>query len=159
MAEETENYNKTIIQELNDNAVTGFNKSVDELYNNIIAYLKHRTADGFRVCKYNYIWREFGSIMSPIHIGYQSGTQNSVLLPDTELQKLICIIRQKLLDEQIIVGRCEAQYVTTNNVNYTMRFEIDLEVPDPMISQEQNSPCEKITTPEPPEFDFKCASC
>lgn len=143
---------KTIISKMNENANAGFTKSVDTLYNHIITYLWHLTKSGFRVCQYNHVWAEFGTMMSPVHIRYDGIAQNSVLLPDTDREKLLDTVRQKLIADKIKVGNCQAKYITTNNVNYSLRFEIDLEVPTP-------DPASPSHSPETHDFDFKCTSC
>ena len=139
---------KTIISEMNENIDAGFIKSVDILYNHIIAYLRYRTGAGFRVCQYNHVWHEFGTMMSPVRIGYDGVAQNNVLLPDTDLEKLLDAVCRKLIAEKLKVGNCQAKYITTNNVNYSLRVMIDLEVPSP-----------DPASPETHDFDFKCASC
>jgi hypothetical protein len=149
---------KTIISELNENANTGFTKSVDTLYNNIISYLRHRTAAGFRVCQYNYIWREFNTLMSPVHIGYYGVAQNNVLLPDIDRDKLLDAVCEKLIADKIKVSKRTAKYITSNNVNYALQFQIDLEV----LSLEQESDVEPASpshNPETHDYDFKCTSC
>ena len=88
MSAESINNEKTIIQELNANVELGFAKSVDELYNDIITYLKQMTSMGLRFCQYNRAWYKYG-IMSPIHIGYDGKNKNSVLLSEAEQQKNI----------------------------------------------------------------------
>lgn len=142
---------KPIIQELNENISIGFAKSVNALYDAVITYMKRMTKTGARVCQYNHTWYETGTMMSPVHIGFDGSAMNTVLQPDNDLQKLLDTVQQKLISEQIKVGRCEAKYITPNNINYLIRFVIDLEAPEA-----QNPSTNQF---EPPEIDFKCASC
>ena len=182
MTTTSQSVQKPIINQLNENADAGFTKSVDALYNDIITFLNHRTEAGFRVCQYNKRWSEFGTMMSPVHIGYEGVAQNNVLLPDADRDKLLDAVRQKLVSAQINVNRCSAKYFTTNNVNYTMQFQIDLEVPhvlgdtidlevphvlgdtiDLEVLPTEKAPSVTITSPshslERHNYDFNCASC
>jgi hypothetical protein len=149
--------NIPIIEELNANAVTGFQKSVDDLFKDIIKLLKHRTAAGFRVCKYNKKWSEFGTMMSPVHIGYEGVCQNAVLLSDSERTGLLDAVCVKLTTEMIKVNKCQAKYITSNNVNYTLAFEIDLEVPQ--LERKEYHPNSPSHNLDLHEYDFKCGSC
>jgi hypothetical protein len=149
--------NTPIIEELNANVVTGFQKSVDELYNDIIKLLKHRTAAGFRVCRYNKKWSGFGTMMSPVHIGYEGVCLNAIPLSDSERARLLDAVCDKLTTEMIKVNKCQAEYITSNNVNYTLAFEIDLEV-----TQLKKKDCNMNSashSPDTHEYDFKCGSC
>ena len=150
---------KPIIQELNENISIGFTKSVNALYNAVITYIKRITKTGARVCQYNHTWHETGYLMSPVHIGFDGSAMNTVLQPDNDLQKLLDTVQQKLISEQIKVGRCEAKYITPNNINYLIRFVIDLEVFLELEDKILENLDQKKKSPEPPEIDFKCASC
>jgi len=151
MSAESINNEKTIIQELNANVELGFAKSVDELYNDIITYLKQMTSMGLRFCQYNRAWYKYGTIMSPIHIGYDGKNKNSVLLSEAEQQKILNTIRQKLTNDKIVVGSCEAIYRSPNKINYALNFIIDLEIPEPEK--------DKCNSQIPINIDFKCSSC
>ena len=140
-----------IIEELTENINAGFDKSVNALYNAVITYMKRMTKTGARVYQYNHTWHETGYLMSPVHIGFDGTAMNTILQPDDDIQKLLVAVRQNLLRDQIKVGRCEAKYITPNNINYLIRFVIDLEAPEA-----QNPRTNQF---EPPEIDFKCASC
>ena len=160
----TKTKTKTIISELNANAEFGFNKSIDVLFNDIINLLKHQTAAGFRVCSYNKRWSEFGTMMSPIHIGYTGVVQNNMMLSEYELARLLDAICEKLTAEQINVAKCQAKYITSNNVNYTLAFEIDLDVPRLVIDETNESITSRQSlspshSPDTHEYDFRCGSC
>jgi len=149
---------QTIIIDLNARVDAGFSKSVDALYNDIIRYLKRRTEAGFRVCKYNKNWTEFGTMMSPVHIGYVGVTQNSKMLPVSELDKLFNTVSEKITAEKLIVHEWEYKYITSNNVNYTLSIQFDLEVP-PIETIEEATVNSPFHSPEKNEYDFKCGSC
>lgn len=144
---------KPIIMELNENITTGFDKSLNALYNAVITYIKRITKTGTRVCQYNHTWHEPGYLISPVHIGFDGTAQNTVLQPETDIQKFMYAVRQNLISDQIKVARCEAKYISPNNINYLLHFVIDLEVP------ETHAPETNKNLAEPHEIDFKCASC
>ena len=144
---------KPIIDVLNENIIAGFDKSVNVLYNYVIRYLNMITKTGVRVCQYNHTWQETGYLMSPVHIGFDGTAMNTVIQPEADIQKLLNAVRQKLIRDQIKVGRCDAKYISTNNINYLLHFVIDLEVP------ETHPPETNKNLSETPVIDFKCASC
>jgi hypothetical protein len=155
----TENLAKTtIINELNSNLKTGFTKSVNVLFDDIIKYLKNRTTYGYRNSLYNKKWYEHGTIMSPVHIGYTGHKQNSVMVSNVELNKLFEAVDKKLEDEKIIVVNWAYEYITSNNVNYTLSIQFNLEVP-PLETIEESTPNSPSHSPDKHEYDFKCVSC
>lgn len=153
---------KSIINELNTCIDAGFTKSVDAMFYDIIMYLKNRTSDGYRRCKYNKKWYEFGTMMSPIHIRSTSHHQNNVMLTSVELDKLFAAVTKRLNNEKLIVHEWEYKYITSNNVNYTLFIQFELEVP-PVEKQSENQQDTVIDSPshspDKHEYDFKCGSC
>lgn len=144
---------KPIIKELNENIIVGFDKSVNALYNAVITYINRITKTGARVCQYNHTWGETGYLMSPVHIGFDGTAMNTALQPDADIQKLLEATRQNLTRDQIKIGRCEAKYISPNNINYLLHFVIDLEV------SETHYPETNKNLAETHSIDFKCASC
>jgi hypothetical protein len=154
----TQSVQKPIINQLNENADAGFTKSVDALYNDIITLLKHRTEAGLRVCQYNKRWSEFGTMMSPVHIGYYGVTQNSMMLPESELNRLFNTVDEKLTAEKLIIHEWKYKYITPNNVDYTLSIHFNLEVP-PIETIEESTHNSPSHSPDKHEYDFKCGSC
>jgi hypothetical protein len=150
---------QSIIDELNANLDTGFTKSVDLLFNDIIKHLKASTLAGFRVSQYNRNWTGLHSMMSPVHIGYDGVEQRSVMLPDHELKRLFDAVSEKLTREKIKVGKMDCKYKTLNKINYNLEIQIDLEVL-PIEKPQNESPVNSPShSPETNNFDFKCGSC
>jgi hypothetical protein len=96
-------------------------------------------------------------MMSPVHIGYEGVCQNAVLLSDSERTGLLDAVCVKLTTEMIKVNKCQAKYITSNNVNYTLAFEIDLEVPQ--LERKEYHPNSPSHNLDLHEYDFKCGSC
>jgi len=149
---------QSIINELNTCVNAGFTKSVATLFDDIIRFIKHRSNDGYRRCKYIKKWYEFGTMMSPIHILSTNNHQNNIMLTSVELDKLFAAVTKRLNNEKLIVHEWEYKYITSNNVNYTLFIQFELEVPPVETTHEPNigSPSH---SPDKHEYDFKCGSC
>lgn len=156
-----------LIDELNINSETGFTKSVNVLYKDILRLMQHRTLDGFRSFKYYKKWETAGSLMSPIFINYQGVAYNNICLTDVEITRLDTAVCNKLTNEKITVLASTLKYTTADLLKYYMLISIELEVKQPspvnttniISTQASNSSSPSGHNPETHNYDFNCASC
>ncbi len=157
----------SLIEELNINSETGFTKSVDTLYKDILRFIQHRTIDGFSSFKYYKKWETAGSIMSPIFINYQGISYNNVCLTDSEINRLCEAICTKLTNEKITVLTSTIKYTTSDLLKYYMVISIELEVRQHSGANTENiintpvSNCYSPSghNPDTNDYDFNCVSC
>lgn len=129
------------------------------MFDDIIRYIKNRTSDGYRRCKYNKKWNKFGTMMSPINIHSTSHhRKNNVRLTSVELDKLFTAVTKRLTDEKLIMHRWDYEYLTPNSINYTLSIQFDIEVP-PIETIEEATVNSPSNSPKKNEYDFKCGSC
>ena len=157
----------SLIDELNINSETGFTKSVNTLYKDILRLMNHRTIDGFRSFKYYKKWETAGSLMSPIFLNYQGVAYNNICLTDSEINRLCMAVCTKLRNEKITVLTSTIKYTTADLLKYYMLISIELEVKQPSTANTTNiisTPAFNSSSPSghnpgTHDYDFNCASC